>query len=329
MQAVLKEVDERLRSKPNIVGTGIGYKNNDPEQGLAIVANAIKKQPKGFGRDAVGPLGRVAKSYDGFQTDLNPTGAFKIFNASPTERQREWNPAPGGVSIGEQNITAGTLGCLVRKNGQLYILSNNHILADSNAAPIGSPILQPGRHDGGTKQIANLTEFVRINFEGEESNCEFSNMIARSWNAIARRAGSQSMMSFYRSQGLTNLIDAAIARPLSDDLVTSEILDIGEIKGWAEGVLGMEIQKSGRTTALTNGVIQQIGVTANVQYNPGQMALFTDQLLAGPISSGGDSGSAVLDMSNNLIGLLFAGSPETTLINRIENVFDGLNVTLN
>jgi hypothetical protein len=69
-------------------------------------------------------------------------------------------------------------------------------------------------------------------------------------------------------------------------------------------------------------------VTVNVQYGPGRVALFTDQLLAGPMSQGGDSGSAVLDGGNRLIGLLFAGSENTTIINRIEHVFSELRLTL-
>jgi hypothetical protein len=90
----------------------------------------------------------------------------------------------------------------------------------------------------------------------------------------------------------------------------------------------MAIKKSGRTTGLTTGSIEQIDVTVNVQYSENQIAIFTDQLLAGAMSQGGDSGSAVLDESNQLVGLLFAGSDTTTIINRIENVFSALGVTL-
>ena len=57
-------------------------------------------------------------------------------------------------------------------------------------------------------------------------------------------------------------------------------------------------------------------------------AQFADQLMDGAMSQGGDSGSAVLDESNNLVGLLFAGSDTTTIMNRIQNVFSELGVTL-
>jgi hypothetical protein len=36
----------------------------------------------------------------------------------------------------------------------------------------------------------------------------------------------------------------------------------------------------------------------------------------------------VLDQDNRLIGLLFAGSDNSTIINRIENVFSALKVSL-
>jgi hypothetical protein len=123
-------------------------------------------------------------------------------------------------------------------------------------------------------------------------------------------------------------VDAAIARPLNDQDVKNEILEIGALNGVAQGGLGTAIKKSGRTTALTTGEIQQVDVTVNVQYGEGRIAFFTDQLLAGAMSQGGDSGSAILDNSNKLVGLLFAGSDTTTIINRIENVFSALGLSL-
>jgi hypothetical protein len=50
--------------------------------------------------------------------------------------------------------------------------------------------------------------------------------------------------------------------------------------------------------------------------------------MAGAMSQGGDSGSAVLADNNHLVGLLFAGSDTTTVINRIQNVFSALGVSV-
>ena len=147
-------------------------------------------------------------------------------------------------------------------------------------------------------------------------------------NAGCVAIGSRTRYRIVRPQMEPNLVDAAIARPLSPDDVRSDILEIGELNGSAQATLGMAIQKSGRTTGYTTGEIQQIDVTVNVQYGPGNIAQFTDQLLAGPMSQGGDSGSAVLDMDRRLVGLLFAGSNTTTIMNRIEHVFSALNVSV-
>jgi hypothetical protein len=70
-----------------------------------------------------------------------------------------------------------------------------------------------------------------------------------------------------------------------------------------------------------------VDVTSIVQYGENKTARFTDQLLAGAMSQGGDSGSAILDTQNRLIGLLFAGSENSTIINRIEHVFSALGVS--
>lgn len=50
--------------------------------------------------------------------------------------------------------------------------------------------------------------------------------------------------------------------------------------------------------------------------------------MAGGMSQGGDSGSAMLDENNNLVGLLFAGGPSTTILNRIQHVFRELNISV-
>ena len=45
-----------------------------------------------------------------------------------------------------------------------------------------------------------------------------------------------------------------------------------------------------------------------------------------PASAGGDSGSLVLDMRRNAIGLLFAGSSQVTILNPINAVLGSLQV---
>ena len=325
IRGILENNRENLLKRANVVATGVGYKETGGQRTstLCIVCSVKKKVDAGqlSGQDL------VPATVAGMPTDVLQTGVIRALQA-PTDRFR---PAPGGVSVGHGAITAGTLGCWVTKNGQKVILSNNHVLANSNAAEIGDPILQPGPFDGGNfpqDHIANLEQFVPIAFEGEPSQCQFANAVISVFNLSCRAMNSNTRYRVTNIQAVDNLVDAAIARPLNPADIKDEILNIGPIQGRVQGELGMAVKKSGRTTGFTTGEIQQVDVTANVQYGAGQIALFTDQLLAGAMSQGGDSGSAVLDDDNRLTGLLFAGSDTTTIINRIENVFSALGISL-
>ena len=325
VKKALKNNRIQLLDRTNVVATGVGYKitGGQKTSTLSIVCSVSKK----VAASQLSIKDLVPAILDGMPTDVIETGVIRALQ-SPTEKYR---PAPGGVSIGHRDITAGTLGCLVKKDGRSVILSNNHVLANSNAAEIGDPILQPGPYDGGRypeDHIADLEQFVPINIIGLPSDCPTATGIASFLNRIARLFGSSVRLQAIDQQATENLVDAAIARPLNPEDVKDEILQIGTIQGAAEGELGMAIKKSGRTTGLTTGEIQQVDVTANVQYGEGKIAQFTDQLMAGTMSQGGDSGSAVLDESNHLVGLLFAGSDTTTIMNRIQNVFSELGISL-
>ena len=197
----------------------------------------------------------------------------------------------------------------------------------------GDPILQPGPIDGAklpVDLIAELQQFVPINFGDPPppSDCTFASAMIALLNAGCSVIGSHTRYSIHRLQAADNLVDAAIARPLNAADVSDDILEIGRIAGQARGELGMPVQKSGRTTGFTQGEITQVAVTVTVSYGPGREARFTDQLMAGAMSQGGDSGSAVLDDDNRIVGLLFAGSDNSTIINRIEHVFSALGLSL-
>lgn len=124
-------------------------------------------------------------------------------------------------------------------------------------------------------------------------------------------------------------MDAAVAQPVQDDLVLDEILEIGEVAGTLPAGLGMAVRKSGRTTELTEGTITVLDATVTVNYGEGMVARFENQLVSTPMSQGGDSGSLLVAAdSQEAVGLLFAGSSQSTIFNPIDVVLDSLEVTL-
>jgi hypothetical protein len=248
-------------------------------------------------------------------------------------RTDRWRPAPGGVSIGHYQVTAGTLGAAVRDRatGARLILSNNHVLANSNDAQLGDPILQPGAVDGGhedSDMLAHLERFVPIEFTVAPPSCGVAIGAAGLANAVAILLGSKHRLrAVQEDPQAVNRVDAAVARPISDADLTDEILDIGRIEGTLAPSLGLAVRKSGRTTGFTTGQITVLDSTVSVSYGEGRTATFEGQFVSGPMSQGGDSGSLlVAGDSLNAVGLLFAGSNQATIFNPIQDVLDLLQI---
>lgn len=302
-RSVPRNHEARLLRKRNVLGVGIakkvvgGRQTNEP----CIVVFVERKLPK----HQLRPKDLVPEVIETMKTDVIETGRIVALQ-SRTSRIR---PAPGGVSIGHFQITAGTLGVIARRNGVRVILSNNHVLANSNAGRIGDAILQPGPHDGGTTndRIANLEEFVPIVFDGF-------------WDWLLGLFGI--------IRPARNVVDAAVGRPLQDPDVSDEILEIGRVSGTAVAAIDMHVRKSGRTTGRTEGRISAVATTVRVSYGLTRVARFRDQVVATALSQGGDSGSLVVDDSNHAVGLLFAGSTNTTILNPISEVVALLRIQL-
>lgn len=271
-----------------VVGTGTGLSATG---GLAVKVFTARPDVAG-----------IPKEIDGVPVDVQVTGAFYAF--ALTGRYR---PVPIGVSVGNNNeCAAGTIGCVVEKGGQHYILSNNHVLARENAASIGEVIVQPGRYDSkpkcadlsSTNTVANLSDFVPINFSG-------GNNIIDAAIALYSTANSCATLSGYYGFPSSTTVTATV---------------------------GLPIKKVGRTSGLTTGTVSAINATVDVNYGSAGVAHFVGQIVtSNRFSKSGDSGSLVVtnDGNNNPTGLLFAGTNDgTTILNPINNVLSAFGVTV-
>jgi hypothetical protein len=267
---------------------------------------------------------------------LGPRGTRGILGGQPPisdqpavddPQQRFSRPVPIGISA--FNITlppgvpcdAGTIGCRLKgADGTLYALSNNHVFANDNNAPIGDPILQPSSFDNNcstnpSDAIGTLAAFVPTDF----------------------------------SLGGTNQVDAAVAR------VTAATLSNRTPKG-AYGTpnsktvvarLGMKVQKMGRTTKHTTGRVTCINVAAMIGGGPNGVINYVDQIeiqsfivtidpmtgiitvTSQPFQAGGDSGSLVVTTyGKNPVGLAFAGSVFISFSNPIDAVLEQIGQQL-
>lgn len=298
----------------NLVGAGIGISDGSipgalPGEPVLEVYTIEAESSDAIKARLASTLGTAALAQNDFPLHSVRTGVIDAF-----PHRFRLRPAPGGVSVGHVGITAGTLGVLSRgrsapRNQRLLVLSNNHVLANSNAAALGDQIVQPGPYDGGKAPqdtIAILERFVPINFSGGN-----------------------------------NLVDAATGWAWPDR-VRKELVYLsgGRLTYFNVGntpvaaVPGLAVGKTGRTTQLTSGRVTAIGVTVNVSYSGGRLAKFVNQIAvraaSGDFSQGGDSGSLIWtwDSRRAPVGLLFAGGGGTTFANRISDVLAALDINL-
>ncbi|OPX85138.1 MAG: hypothetical protein A4E53_03604 [Pelotomaculum sp. PtaB.Bin104] len=187
---------------------------------------------------------------------------------------------------------------------------------------------QPGPYDGGTMKdrIGALHRYVPLVKNIARSDCPVASAIARGSTGLIKLVKHDYEMRFYKSFATENIVDCALAKLDSKDLVDNTILEIGEINGIADIQPGMRVQKSGRTTGLTSGVVKSIGTTLQVEMREEEKIWFSDQVVTNMSSQPGDSGALVLNEDRKVVGLLFAGSDKLTIFNRITNVVDRLGI---
>lgn len=156
-----------LLKKPNVVGVAVGFKesNGVVTDQMAVVVLVEQKKPAA----ALSAEAAIPRELDGLRTDVVEVGYLRALQ-TPKDRFRP--VIPSGVSIGHYKVTAGTLGTIVkdRTTSELFILSNNHVLANCNDALPGDVILQPGSIDGGQNPgdvVAKLERFIKLGYIGD------------------------------------------------------------------------------------------------------------------------------------------------------------------
>lgn len=284
--AVKERHASQLMAQPEVVGIAVGLTEDD-RPGLLVLV----KHPPG--------AGALPESLEGIPLIVHVSGELRAMapgreKIDPTARFPR--PVPIGVSTGNAGeCSAGTIGARLRNaRGDIFALSNNHVYALENLARIGSEILQPGRFDtncgiDGDNVIGRLADFEPIDF----SDAPCLPLDPASCNTLDAAIAS------------TSTAQLGIATPANGYGVPKRETVAEEVN--------LLVQKYGRTSALTKGVITGIDGEVRVGYDSG-IARFDKQIFVQarkPFIKPGDSGSLlVTDPGRNPVGLLFAGSAD-------------------
>jgi hypothetical protein len=224
---------------------------------------------------------------------------------------------------GSTKCCGGTLGALVSRGGQNYILSNSHVLARTDSGVIGDLIIQPGLPGSScsttsTNQVATLSQFVDL--ESLPTGGPIDAALALISSGKVDLTGTVLELG-----GTTNNSQPTDGAPHAGSGVAPSLYE-------ADGITPLKVAKSGSATGLTCSSISAINVTASVTYQKGCdgaqfQQTYTDLVVIGgaDFSASGDSGALIVTQDNaDPVALLFASSDTDSLGSPVADVLAAL-----
>lgn len=316
IRPVKRRVEVDLLSCRGVVGVDIGEKITGGRRTgqVGIVVYVRRKH------SAVRPADLVPAEIEGIATDVVADDVVlhralldaEFPPARGAERHRQ---VLGGISMGPwrtvllsppeaprpgEYAIVGTLGALVTDrtgNGQVMGLTTFHAACVDDAWSVGDEMVHPSRVDSGASPRDTVGSLCRAALSGS--------------------------------------VDGAAVLLTPGRAYRPSIVDIGAVTGTVAAVRGTVVRKRGRTTGLTTGRITSVDATVLLDYRDGLgVRVLRDQIrieaVGGVLGDYGDSGSAVVDSDNRVVGLYVAGNPSGTVAfaGPIGKVLDQLDVDL-
>jgi hypothetical protein len=320
----------------NICGVGFGHKRRagQPTGEWAVVVLVHRKTSDSAritAEAAIPPFIEV----DGIKV---PTDVCMVGPVAAHSYTQPQNPARPGTSVGPQNGETGTFGCMVMVRKDLpgddrpipCILSNCHVLALRPINSSSSLYLPSAKeHSGDARQGAKVMQ------PGYYDNTSPPNDVGILWDYSPLSVTTSS-----NTDVPSSFVDAAVAWTddprIHDAAVTPVFQDGSELDpDFSDPREGMEVIKQGRTTELTHGTIQNVGMDIVVGYGPQgtpPYAHFVYGVVIGgtggkSFSDFGDSGSLVLEAATKKpVALLLGGDGTVTYANVIRDVKTALKI---
>ncbi len=317
---VLDGVRREWLRRPGVTAVDVGYKISDGEltDDVALRVHVARKLPVAelAAAEVFNESGGTPTELEGFPIDVieatygpsDADGSVVLDNDDPesleaVDRKSAVNPLIGGVSCGNTRVTAGTLGVVVYDRATCQ------------------PMILSNWHVLAGASAARVGESIV-----QPGSID---------------GGTQTVATLTRMR-LDSAMDAAVATLNGARGHNRDILGLGTVSGTETAHLGMLVVKSGRTTAITRGIVDGVSMSVSINYGDPGVVAFSNQIRIVPrppwpavdyeVSKGGDSGSIWLNQANNrAIGLHFAGendpSPasENAIANPIGPVAQALN----
>jgi hypothetical protein len=300
--------------------------------GLFVAPSAVPTKSDSQGNTVTTTLAITAVS----QADTTASGTSTVTivpdNANalpvPVELGSTGSNAHDSINNGKTiTCCGGTLGSLVTRGGVQYILSDNHILARSDAAIVGDAIVQPGLIDTptctttGTNTVATLTQFSNLQATPSQ------NIDAAIAQVIAGKVDTAGNIIYLGATTDANGVPVPGPPQQGTGLPASSV------------AIGRAVAKSGRSTGLTCSTIEATSIATSVDYTVNCdgtgtkfTTIYTNQIgvNGGDFSGEGDSGSLIVTQDTATpVALLYAGSNLDTVGNPVADVlnFFGNNTT--
>ncbi len=323
LRNLIQQEAAELLKDPNINSVGIGKKVKDGvrTEKMCVQFTVDQKIQLEFLSDAntVKIPGFFKLGDEEIPTDVIE-GKFAINHATVESavesiRTRVFDPLMPGISIGHPSISAGTLGCFVldNKSANICVLSNWHVL-QGQFGMLQDSLIQPGSADISTPDDGGPIGSLLRSHLGTMGDCAIG-LVDQS-----RRSIQPEILGL-------NVVPQQIGEP----------------------TLGDRVIKSGRTTAITHGIVSRIFVTSMINYGENVGVITLEDCLeieSDPtfnqsgefVSRGGDSGSVWLgrdaqdNANDTIMGLHFAGDvrngQKIALACNAQKVFEVLDISL-
>jgi hypothetical protein len=231
-----------------------------------------------------------------------------------------------GTSVGHIRGSPGSVGCLVniksRSTNYLALTSAAHVLSMLNRAEEGDPILFPGHPDGPNvlgNKVGTLANFTYLNHYSDNEN--WADLTNHEDIAVVKLEDPDKWPA---ANLVPNPKEASRRKKISEIVKKSQTLDY----------VGKKVFKAGRTSALTQGLLEVAAIGQfGIRLPDGRMYMYRDLLaIKGdgdrPFSLPGDSGALVYTEDFKALGFVVGGSETFSFACGAEQCLESVNATL-